>query len=146
MNKPDEKRKALFIRLSRRWGAEEKTTMKKIIDGIKYDLGFLKTHTLQPKWFKRLKIFLLIGVLVSYSILIGFEEMVVFFITLVFLMLVVHMIYRINTDKFTKNWLDFNVVIEDGEYRYKKRSIGKFYYPMIIINTAISVIVSQLLT
>ena len=118
--------------------------IKKIISGIKYDLGFLKTHTLQPKWFKRLKIFILIGVLVSYSILIGFEEMVVFFITLALLMLVVHMIYRINTDKFTKNWLDFYVVMEDGGY--KKRRIGKFYYPMIIINTAISVIVSQLLT
>ena len=46
--------------------------MKNIIDEIKYDLSFLKSHTLQPKWFKILKIFILVGVLLGSYSLFGF--------------------------------------------------------------------------
>jgi hypothetical protein len=117
--------------------------MGKILDEIKYDLSFLRTHTLQPKWFKILKIFILIGILVGYSILFGFVKMAVFFISFVLLMTVVHFIYRVKTNKFTTNWLDFIVVIEDGEQ--KKRRIGKYYYPAIILNVLISFTLSQIL-
>jgi hypothetical protein len=52
------------------------------------------------------------------------------------------MIYRIKSDTWTRSWLDFVVVEENGEI--KAKSIGIFYYAAIIINIFISFLVSQL--
>ena len=42
-----------------------------LFDGIKYDFRFVKTHTLQPEWYKILKVFILLGFLAGYSLLFG---------------------------------------------------------------------------
>jgi uncharacterized membrane protein YccC len=116
--------------------------MEKILSEIKYDLEFLRGHTLQPKWFKVLKVFVLLGVLIGYFFLFGLPATILFIATFVTLMLVVHLIYRKETKRYTTSWLDF--VVEDGKGMKPKR-IGKYYYPAIAVNTIISVIASQLL-
>lgn len=118
--------------------------MAKFLDEIQYDLKFLKSHTLQPKWWKVLKIFVLIGVSAGYYTLFGLTSMIVFLITFISLMLVVHFIYRRKTHKYTTSWLDF-IVVEDGGEHMQKR-IGRYYYPAIIVNAIVSFIVSQVLT
>ena len=117
--------------------------MEKILHEIKYDLNFLRSHTLQPKWFKVFKVFILLGVFIGYYLLFGLPATILFIVTFIILMLVVHFTYRKNTNKYTTSWLDF-VVIEEGKETKPKR-IGKYYYPAIAVNTIISVIVSQLL-
>ena len=47
--------------------------MNKLIDEIKYDLNFIKSHTLQPKWFKILKLFILLGFLGGNIFLFGWR-------------------------------------------------------------------------
>jgi uncharacterized membrane protein YfcA len=118
--------------------------MTKLIEEIKYDLSYLKSHTLQPKWFKVLKVFILLGILVGYWFLFGLTATILFFVTFFILMLIVHFAYRIKTNKYTKPWLDF-VVIEDGK-ELKTERIGKYYYSAVIVNTIISLIVGQALT
>ena len=116
--------------------------MAKLLKEIKDDLSFIKSHTLQPQWYKALKIFILVGFLAGYYYLFGFIKTVIFFAVFMFLMLLVHLVYRFNTDKFQKSWLDF-IVVETDE-GVKAKSIGKFYYAAIILNALCSVIVSQL--
>lgn len=118
--------------------------MRNLLDEIKYDLNFLKSHTLQPKWFKIFKVFILIGFSVGYCFLFGLTAMALFLVTFISLMLVVHFTYRIKTNKFTTNWLDFVVVGDNGEQKTKR--IGKYYYPVVIVNAIISFTVSQVLT
>jgi hypothetical protein len=117
--------------------------MAKLLDELKYDLSFVKSHTLQPKWYKILKVFILVGFLVGYYFLSGLTKTAVFLVVFVLLSTLVHMIYRTQTNKWTQSWLDFIVIKEDGK-RTNKR-IGKYYYSAIVINAVISVIVSQLL-
>ena len=117
--------------------------MAKLIDEIKCDLVYLKSHTLQPKWFKILKVFILLGVLVGYYFLFGLTTTILFFVTFFVLMLIVHFTYRIKTKKYTSSWLDF-VVVKDAQ-ELKTERIGKYYYSAIIVNAIISLIVSQVL-
>ena len=116
--------------------------MEKILDEIKYDLEFLRSHTLQPKWFKVLKVFILLGAFIGYYFLSGLPATILFIVTFITLMLVVHFTYRKKTTRYTTSWLDF--VVEDGKGMKPKR-IGKYYYPAIAVNAVISVIVSQFL-
>lgn len=118
--------------------------MSKLLDEIKLDLNFLKSHTLQPKWYKVLKVFILIGFMVGFYFLFGLTASMLFFMTFLFLMLIVHFTYRIKTKKYTSNWLDFIVVEEHGEQKQKR--IGKYYYPAILVNLIIAFIVSQVFT
>ena len=118
--------------------------MKKLADETKYDLNFLKSHTLQPQWFKILKVFILLGVLVGYYLLFGWPATLLFFVTFFSLMLMVHFAYRIKTHKYTTSWLDF-VVIQEGE-KLKTKRIGKYYYSAVIMSTIIAFLVSQVLT
>jgi len=53
--------------------------MSKLIQAIKDDLSFIKSHTLQPQWYKILKVFILIGFLVGYHGLFGLWKTVIFF-------------------------------------------------------------------
>jgi hypothetical protein len=115
--------------------------MSKLLDEIKYDASFIKSHSLQPRWYKVLKVFILLGFLAGYYLLFGILKTVVFFATFLFLSLLVHLLYRVKTHKFTQSWLDFVVVEENGEI--KAKSIGKFYYLAIIINAIVSLVVSQ---
>jgi Ca2+-dependent lipid-binding protein, contains C2 domain len=116
--------------------------VEKIRNEIEHDLAFLRSHTLQPKWFKVFKIFLVLGVFTGYYFLFGFPKTALFVATFLMLMLVVHFIYRAKTKKYTTSWLDF-VVHEEGQETRPKR-IGKFYYPVIVVNAIIALIISQI--
>lgn len=116
--------------------------MPKLIQEIKHDLNFVKSHTMQPKWYKVLKVFILVSFLLCYYFLFGFRKTVIFFVVFMFLMLFVHLVYRFKTNKFRKSWLDFIVVESDSGP--KAKSIGKFYYAAIILNALCSIIISQL--
>ena len=117
--------------------------MGKIIHEIKDDLAFLRSHTLQPQWFKIFKVFLVLGIFTGYYFLFGLSKTVLFVVTFLMLMLVVHFIYRAKTRKYTTNWLDFSVQ-EEGQETKPKR-IGKYYYPIIVVNAIMALIVSQVL-
>lgn len=116
--------------------------MPNLLLEIKDDLNFLKSHTMQPRWYKRLKVFILLGFLAGYYALFGFVKTVVFLAVFLFLMLLVHLVYRTKTKKFQKSWLDF-IVVESGE-GVKAKSIGKFYYAAILLNALCAVSISQL--
>lgn len=117
--------------------------MTRLINEIKHDLSFIKSHTLQPQWYKVLKIFLILGFLLGYYALFGIFKTLLFFAVFVFLSLLVHLIYRFKTNKWTRSWLDFVVIEENNEI--KTESIGKYYYLAIVVNAILSLIISQLL-
>lgn len=116
--------------------------MSKLLQEIKGDLRFIKSHSLQPQWYKIFKIFILVGFLAGYYALFGVMKTVIFFVVFTFLMLLVHLVYRMKTSKFQESWLDFIVVEDEGGI--KAKSIGKFYYAAIILNALSSVFISQL--
>jgi hypothetical protein len=118
--------------------------VNKTMKEVKDDFNFIKSHTLQPHWYKIAKVFILLGFLVGYYLLYGFTAAVIFFAAFMLLSTLVHLVYRTKTKKFTQSWLDFIVVEEDGKKRAK--SIGKYYYSAIIINAILSVVISQVLT
>ena len=81
------------------------------------------------------------GVSTGYYFLFGFSKTVLFIATFFILMLGVHFVYRKKTNKYTTSWLDFTVNGEGQDSKPKR--IGKYYYPVIVVNAIISVIVSQ---
>jgi len=117
--------------------------MKKILNEIVYDAKFIKGHTLQPQWYKILKVFLLLGLIIGYYLVFGGIRTLVFICCFIGLSLVVHMAYRIKTNKFTQSWLDFKVSDNNGQLEYQR--IGIYYYLVIIINGGLAILVSQLL-
>lgn len=117
--------------------------MSNLLDEIKVDVDFVRSHTLQPKWYKALKVVLLVGFLVGYGCLFGLARMAAFLVSFLLLSLVVHLIYRAETQRWQHSWLDFVVAEEDG--KPVARSIGKFYYVAVVLNAILSVIISQLL-
>lgn len=118
--------------------------MRKLLDEIRFDLGYLKTHTLQPQWFKVLKIFILLGVFIGYYCWFGMKATILFFISFIFFGLVLHLTYRIKTNRFTTSWLDFIVTTENNELRTER--IGKYYYSAVILITILSILISQVLS
>lgn len=117
--------------------------MSKVINEIKHDLSFIKSHSLQPKWYKILKVFILVGFLVGYYYLFGILKTVILFAIFIFLSFLVHLLYRAKTNNWKRSWLDFVVVEENSEI--KAKSIGKFYYSSIVLNTILSLAISQML-
>ena len=117
--------------------------MRKLIDGIRADAKFIKDHELQPGWYKILKVFLIAGLIVGYFLLYGLIKTLVFFGCFFSLSLMVHIIYRIKTQKFTQSWLDFIVEVEDGISKPKR--IGVYYYLAVATNGIISFVLSQFL-
>ncbi len=117
--------------------------MAKLLDEIKYDMSFIKSHTLQPQWFKVAKIFILLSFLVGYTCLFGWMKMLLFFAVLVFSSSIVHLVYRVKTNKWKQSWLDFVIVEENGEMKTKR--IGKFYYSAVAFNVILSLVISQVL-
>jgi hypothetical protein len=116
--------------------------MKRLLADIKYDLNFIKSHTLQPKWFKVLKIFLLLGFLGGYVFLFGWKKTVVFFVSFLGLMAVVHITYRAKTRRWSQSWMDFSVFEEEGVLKYKR--IGALYYGVISVNAILAIAISQI--
>ncbi len=115
--------------------------MTKLLQEIKDDLDFVKFHTLQPKWYKVLKVIILAGFLAGYYFLFGLTKTVIFFVVFLFLSLLVHLLYRAKTNKWKRNWLDFVVVEEHNEIKAKR--IGIYYYSAIIFNALLSALISQ---
>jgi hypothetical protein len=118
--------------------------MSKLMNELKYDFDFIKSHSLQPKWYKVLKVFILLGFLVGYYFLFGLIKTTLFFAVFTLLSTLVHLIYRAKTRKWKQSWLDFVVIEEDNEISTKR--IGKYYYSAIVINTILSLVISQVLT
>ena len=114
----------------------------RLLQEIKEDLSFVRSHTLQPQWYKVLKVFIVVGFLAGYCYFFGFKKTVIFAILFLSLSLIVHLIYRAKTKKWRQSWLDFEV--EETESGIKAKSIGKFYYSAILLNTLISVVISQM--
>ena len=117
--------------------------MKKILNEIVYDTKFIKGHTLQPQWYKILKVFLLLGLIVGYYLIFGGIKTLVFFGCFLGLGLGLHMVYRIKTNKFTQSWLDFKVSENNGQLEYQR--IGNYYYLAVVTNGIVSFVISRLL-
>jgi hypothetical protein len=117
--------------------------MAKMLDEIKYDASFMKSHALQPQWYKVAKVFVLLCFLVGYTCLFGWVKTVLFFAVFFFLSLIVHLVYRFKTKKWKQSWLDFVVFEENGEMKTKR--IGVFYYLAVIFNITLSLVISQVL-
>jgi hypothetical protein len=116
--------------------------LKKIWSEVKYDAEFIRGHTLQPQWYKILKVFLLLGSLVGYYALFGGRKTLIFCGVFFGLATLLHLIYRIKTRKFTRSWLDFVVTEEDGQLHYQP--IGKFYYTVVLLCLLAAILLSQL--
>ena len=117
--------------------------MSKLIDEIKVDASFINSHTLQPGWYKVLKVFILLGFLVGYAALFGWRKMGVFLAVFLISSAILHMLYRINTKRWTQSWLDFVVEGEGPERKYQR--IGKFYYTAIIVSAITAIAISQVM-
>jgi len=52
--------------------------MSNLLDEIKVDVNLVRSHTLQPKWYKALKVVLLVGFVVGYGHLFGLARTAVF--------------------------------------------------------------------
>ena len=117
--------------------------MAKLGDEIKVDLNFIKSHTLQPKWYKVFKVFMLVGFFLGYLALFGTRKTVVFFVAFFCLSFLVHMIYRVKTNTWQQSWLDFVVIEENNEIKAER--IGLYYYLAIAFNVVLALTLSQLL-
>jgi hypothetical protein len=114
-----------------------------LIGGLLYDLRFVRGHRLQPGWYKAAKILILGAAVVAYLLVFGPIKTAVFAVLFLALMLVVHLVYRAGTDRFTRTWLDFRVREENG--RMVPVSIGKVYYSAVAANAVIAIAASQLI-
>ncbi len=118
--------------------------MPKLLKEIKDDANFIKSHTLQPKWYKIFKVFMILGFLGGHFFLFGSLKTLVFCGVFFSLSLLVHLVYRVKTNKWTQGWLDFVVIEESGELRPIR--IGKYYYSAVFLNALIALLVSQVLS
>jgi len=116
--------------------------MRRILDEIAHDVKFIKGHTLQPRWYKIFKIFMLLGLIVGYVLIYGGLKALIFFSCFFAFGLIMHIMYRINTRKFTQSWLDFKVTEKDGQLEYQR--IGIYYYIMVAVNATTAFVLSQL--
>jgi hypothetical protein len=119
----------------------EKGTMTRLTSEIKHDLDFVKSHTLQPRWYKAFKVFMVIAFLAAYYFFFGTVKTFVFFVVFIFLSFIVHLVYRVKTHRWTRSWLDFVVTQVNGVFQPTR--IGKFYYSAVVVNAALAVIASQ---
>jgi hypothetical protein len=117
--------------------------MTHLLDEIKIDVAFVRSHTLQPKWYKALKVVILAGFLAGYGYLFGLARLAAFLVSFLLLSLVVHLIYRARTQRWQRSWLDF--VVAEANGKRAAQSIGKFYYAAIVLNAVLSVVISQAL-
>ncbi|MCJ7715130.1 MAG: hypothetical protein MUO54_01240 [Anaerolineales bacterium] len=115
--------------------------MSKIFKEIKDDASFIRSHSLQPQWYKILKVFLILGFLGAHLFFFGSRKTLIFSGLFFTLSLVVHMLYRIKTEKFTMSWLDFVVTEKNGELEYER--IGIYYYSLVFFNIVLSLLVAH---
>ena len=116
--------------------------MSKLLKEIKDDASFIKSHTLQPQWYKILKVFLILGFLGVHLFFYGSLKTLIFSGLFFILSILVHMLYRVKTEKFTISWLDFIVTEKNGELEYER--IGIYYYSLIFFNMVLSLLVAHM--
>jgi hypothetical protein len=116
--------------------------MKKFFKEFQDDVIFVKSHHLQPSWYKYSKIFILLFFLAVYGYIFGFVKTIIFLVSFLILSFLVHMLYRVKTQKWQKNWLDFQTVTEDTT---GVKRIGIYYYSMVVVNLFIALLISQAL-
>jgi len=117
------------------------TGMRNLLKAILYDMKFVRGHTLQPAWFKVLKVFILLGLLAGSLLIFGLRPTLVFFGVFFLLSLILHLLYRVKTRKFTQSWMDFQVLEEAGGKVF--RPIGIFYYFAILLNALLAMLASR---
>jgi hypothetical protein len=98
---------------------------------INKDIEFLKKHTLQPTWWKKVKVFLLIASLIVIYSIFGFIKAIIWISLIMVCAAILHFTYRIKTDTYTKSWMDFKVKEIDGKQTYER--IGLFYYSLVML-------------
>ena len=116
--------------------------MSRLLKEVGEDVRFVKGHQLQPRWYKFGKIFILLGGLGGYWALFGLRKTAIFLGVFLVLSLLLHLLYRHQTHKFTRSWLDF-IVVEEDEKAIPRR-IGAFYYAAVAVNALVAILVSQL--
>jgi hypothetical protein len=102
-----------------------------ITEEIKYDIKFIKNHTLQPRWWKITKIFLLCGMIAGVYFIFGIVKAIIWLSTVIILSSIVHIIYRIKTNAFTRTWMDFKIKELNGKQVYGR--IGLLYYSLVVV-------------
>jgi hypothetical protein len=117
--------------------------MGRFLGGLLYDLRFVRGHRLQPGWYKVAKVAVLVAAVIAYLLVFGPIKTAVFAVVFLALSLVVHLIYRAGTGRFTRTWLDFRVQEQNG--RMVPVGIGRVYYSAVAANAAIAVAASQLI-
>jgi hypothetical protein len=117
--------------------------MKNMIQAIASDVKFIRDHELQPRWYKVLKIFLLLGVMVAFYLIYGGRKSLVFFGCFFGLGFLIHLIYRAKTKVYTQSWLDFEVEEVEGKLKYQR--IGIYYYLAVLTSLILSFFASQIL-
>ena len=110
---------------------------------IKKDIEFLKKHTLQPKWWKITKVFVLLGSLVLIYFIFGIIKTIIWISIIIVLATIVHFTYRIKTHTYTKSWMDFKVKEVEGRRTFER--IGLFYYSLVVFIFLIATVVILLL-
>jgi hypothetical protein len=116
--------------------------MGRVLGALLFDVRFVRGHGLQPGWYKVAKVLILVAAVGAYLILFGPTKTALFAGVFVLLMLVVHLVYRAGTARFTRTWLDFRVEERDG--RIVPVSIGAVYYSAVAASALAGVAVSQL--
>lgn len=114
-----------------------------VVDEINTDIEFIKNHTLQPKWWKKLKVFVLLGMILSIYWMFGLSKTILWFSIVITLGFIVHMTYRTKTQVYTKSWMDFHVKEVNGELVYGR--IGLRYYFLVILIFTIATVTIILL-
>jgi hypothetical protein len=102
-----------------------------IIEEIKKDINFLREHTLQPKWWKIVKVFILVGGFLLVYFIFGVSKAIIWISFVLVFSGIVHITYRIKTQVYKKSWLDFKVTAVDGKRTYKR--IGLVYYSLVVL-------------
>jgi hypothetical protein len=100
-----------------------------LIEDIKIDIQFLKGHTLQPTWWKIVKVFVLVGGFVIVYSIFGVSKTIIWISLILVFGGIVHLTYRIKTHTYTKSWMDFKVNEVEGKRTYGR--IGLFYYSLV---------------
>jgi hypothetical protein len=117
--------------------------MNSLLAAVKTDLSLVRSHTLQPEWYKRLKIFLLLGFLLGYGRAFGGRRALIFLGTFIGLSLGVHLVYRRQTHTWQRSWLDFRVTPPGASGAGTPPRIGPHYYLAVAGNALLAVLVSQ---
>jgi hypothetical protein len=84
-----------------------------------------------------------LGILLVLFFILGFMKTIIWFSVFLVLGVIVHFMYRIKTDRYTRSWMDFKVKEVEGKRVYER--IGFLYYSLVLIIFLLSTITVFLL-